>query len=164
MVVVPTVTVLATLQPRCGDCWCIYDGELSECPTEQSGIADTFPASQFQIYESFQLTNPEAPYLRLLTADGEECYPFADTLGPLENYPKSNLPQCAYPESTNETVCAFLFEAGGTECQSRKYQLVTYDTAAQAEAEGAVVTHQQGSCFICFVFCSVQRTSHHSSC
>lgn len=143
LLVVSSTTTDAELQPRCGDCWCIYNGESDQCPTDQTGIADIFPAETFQIYQTFNLVNADASYLKLQTADGEECYPFADTLGPLANYPKSNLPLCAMPESTNETVCAFLYEEGMA-CQGRNYQVLTYDSAAEAEATGAVVTHQGG--------------------
>lgn len=74
--------VHAELEPRCGDCWCIFDGDdLSECPADQSGIADAFEISEFQIYETFNLTNPDAPNLKLRTANDEDCYPFANTIG-----------------------------------------------------------------------------------
>ncbi len=137
-------SVNAQLQPRCGDCWCIYDAELDECPVNQTGISDTFPLDQFQIYETFTITNADAPYLSLRTVDGEECYPFATTLGTLEDYPKSNLPQCAFPTSTEATVCAYLYEEG-MQCQARNYQVLTYESAATAEAAGAVVTHTGGT-------------------
>lgn len=135
---------LSQLKPRCGDCWCIFDGESDECPSNQTGIADTFPAAEYQIYETFTLTNPAASYLQLRTADRGECYPFADTLGPLEGYPKSNLPMCAIPESTSDTVCAYLYEEE-TGCANRNYQVLTYDSAAEAEAAGAAVTHMGGA-------------------
>ena len=137
------------LKPRCGDCWCIYYNETNQCPANETGIADTFPASQFQVFSTFNLTNPDAQYLTLQTTDGQECYPFADTLGKLSSYPKSSLPKCAVPTSTSETVCAYLYEAG-TQCQGRNYQILNYDSAAAAEAAGAVVTHKGGELVVAF--------------
>ena len=132
----------AELQPRCGDCWCINGDDA--CPTDTTGIADVFPAEDFQVFSTFTLTNPDAPYLKLQAADGGECYPFADTLGPINDYPKSNLPPCVIPTSTDSTVCAYLYEEGN-ECQGRNYQIITYDSSAEAEAAGAVVTHSGGA-------------------
>jgi hypothetical protein len=121
---------------------------LGECPTDQTGILDTFPPDPYQLYESFQLTNSDAPYLTLQSADGGDCYPFADTLAPMDGYPGSSLPQCVLPENTaNSTVCAFLYEPD-TECQNRKYQVLTYDSPEAAELAGAVVTHV-GACGVC---------------
>ncbi len=90
----------AALQPRCGDCWCSFvaDG-LDTCPTPPEGIADSFPPSFASFYQSFQLPNPNADLLTLRTADGTtDCYPFATTLGVLNRYPASSLPQCVLPE------------------------------------------------------------------
>lgn len=145
-----TTTDGGSLKPRCGDCWCIFDEEnLEVCPEDQDGITDTFPAQDFQIYQTFNLTNPDAPYLSLQDADGGECWPFADTLDAIEGYPKSSLPQCVLPEAamSEEAVCAFLFEPG-SECQSRNYQVLTYESTSAAEAAGAVVTHM-GACGVC---------------
>jgi hypothetical protein len=91
-------------------------------------------------YSTFQQTNE----ILLLTPDGEECYPFANTLGAVDKYPTSNLPQCAIPEMTEDTVCAYLYEDDST-CANRKYQALTYDSETAAEAAGAVVTHQGGT-------------------
>jgi len=157
----PIATVLAdSLQPRCGDCWCIVDQsedgtEVGQCPTDQEGILDTFPSNIYQVYETFQLTNPDATYLTLQSEDGGYCYPFADTLEPIEGYPGSFLPQCVLPVTINSTetaegstaVCAFLYEPE-TECQNRKYQILNYDSAESAEKAGAIVTHS-GHCGVC---------------
>ncbi len=140
-----------TLKPRCGDCWCISHGEFNECP-DGSGISDTFPSS-FSIYDTFELINPDAPYLQLRTAEGQECYPFADTLGELNGYPKSSLPQCAIPEQSLTTVCAYKFE-NEVDCSGRKYEVLTYDSAEAAQGDGAVVTHRGGT----FGRVSCQRT------
>ena len=40
-------------------------------------------------------------------------------------------------------MCAFLFEEG-MQCQERNYEISTFDTAVDAEAAGAVVTHTGG--------------------
>lgn len=130
------------LKPRCGDCWCIYYGEFNECPNG-TGISDTFPES-YSIYKSFELMNPEAPYLSLRTPEGEECSPFAYTLGPLNGYPQSYYPQCTIPQQTFDTVCAYKFE-NGTQCLGRKYEILTYDSAQAAQDDGAIVTHRGGT-------------------
>jgi hypothetical protein len=162
--VLPAVLVLlvspssvAELEPRCGDCWCIFDGELDDCPSDTTGIADSFP-SQFELYTTFEITNADADYLQLQTDDGEECYPFASTLGPVAGYPNSNLPQCAIPESSDSTVCAYLFEPD-TPCEGRKYEILTYESVAAAEAAGAVVTHTGGELRrrVCVCVCSAVR-------
>jgi hypothetical protein len=92
-----------------------------------------------KVYSTFQQTNK----ILLLTTDGEECYPFANTLGVVDRYPESSLPQCTIAEWTEDTVCAYLYEGDNT-CANRKYQALTYDSDAAAEAAGAVVTHQGG--------------------
>lgn len=135
------VSLADTLKPRCGDCWCIPYGEFNECPNS-TGISDTFPES-FSVYDTFELVNANASYLQLRTPEGNECYPFADTLGELNGYPKSSLPQCAIPEQTFDTVCAYKFE-NGVECSGRKYEILTYDSAQAAQEDGAVVTHTGG--------------------
>lgn len=130
------------LRPRCGDCWCITYGEANECP-DGTGISDTFPES-FAIYDTFELLNADAPYLYLRTLEGEDCYPFANTLGTLNGYPRSSLPQCAIPPQTFDTVCAYKFE-NDVECSGRGYEVLTYDSASAAEADGAIVTHSGGT-------------------
>lgn len=152
-----------SLKPRCGDCWCITYGEELDtgsgsnesCP-DATGISDTFP-ERLAVYDTFELINPDAPYLQLRTSEGGECYPFADTLGEVEGYAKSILPQCAIPGLfTNQTsslplsetmVCAYKFEQG-VECSGRKYEILNYDSAQTAENDGAVVTHT-GACGVC---------------
>jgi hypothetical protein len=140
------------LIPRCGDCWCTFHGddELDECPSDTTGIADSFSGA-LSIYATFEQTND---ILKLKTPDGQEdCYPFANTLGPVEDYPESNLPQCDIPESTDTTVCAYLYEEDDSltvavveeECRGRKYQVLTYDSVEAAEAAGAAVTHKGGT-------------------
>ena len=157
------VAAATDLKPRCGDCWCIVDqenvavngtdgggGEVGECPTNQQGITDTFPPDIYQLYETFELTNPDAPYLTLQSSDGGDCFPFADTFGPMEDYQGSSLPQCVLPEGTETTVCAYLYEESDdpTQCLNRKYQVLNYDSAGAAQGAGAVVTHV-GPCGVC---------------
>jgi hypothetical protein len=134
------------LMDRCGDCWCIYDGESDACPTDTTGIVDSFDNSNV-ILGTFQLTN-DPDFLKLQTADGLNCYPFADSVGAIDRYPKSNDPQCAKPASTDETVCAYLYDSEVTTCSGRSYQVLTYDSEAAAVEAGAVVTHQGGECLI----------------
>lgn len=137
-------------KPRCGDCWCIWYGEEDTCP-DSTGISDTFPES-YAVYDTLELMNPTASYLQLRTADGEECYPFANTLGQVEGYAKSTLPQCAIP-GVNDTstpdaaVCAYKFEQG-VECSGRNYEILNYESTQAAEEDGAVVTHT-GACGVC---------------
>jgi hypothetical protein len=133
------------LTNQCGDCWCIYDGESDACPTDTTGIVDSFDDSNV-ILATFELTN-NPDFLKLQTADGQDCYPFADSVGPIDRYPKSNDPQCAMPVSTDETVCAYLYGLEET-CSGRSYQVLTYDSAAAAVEAGAVVTHKEGAFLI----------------
>lgn len=154
-VIVVLVLVLTTVtlccgefqKPRCGDCWCIWYGEEDTCP-DSTGISDTFPES-YAVYDTLELMNPTASYLQLRTADGEECYPFANTLVQVEGYAKSTLPQCAIP-GVNDTstpdaaVCAYKFEQG-VECSGRNYEILNYESTQAAEEDGAVVTHTGGT-------------------
>ena len=136
------IAVIKSLPARCGSCWCIYEGESATCPSPPDGIVDSFDDNAMKFYSTFQLTN-SPDFLKLQTSTGQPCYPFANTVGPLSRYPNSNLPQCAEPVSTNETVCAYLYE-NNTSCSGRKYQIVTYASATAAQAAGAIVTHKGG--------------------
>ena len=139
----------AALQPRCGDCWCSFVAEgLDTCPTPPEGIADSFPPSFASFYQSFQLLNPNADLLTHRTADGTtDCYPFATTLGVLNRYPASSLPQCVFPESTPETVCGYVFNNDNGLCGGRSYQIITLENAQVAIADDTVVvvTHSGGT-------------------
>jgi hypothetical protein len=143
----------AELQDRCGDCWCIWDGELDECPASASdttGIKDAFPSDPYELFAGFTLKNPGAGFLQLESQDGDECYPFANGVLPSNNYPKSNLPQCQlqqlqFTDSTttataSTVVCAYLYDQEMA-CQGRSYSVFTYESAQAAETAGAVVTH-----------------------
>jgi hypothetical protein len=133
-----SLTAHGELMDRCGDCWCIHDG--SGCPTDTTGIVDSF-SNDDVIMRTFQLTN-EIP--KLETADGQDCFPYVDSVGPIDRYPKSNDPQCAKPAYTDETVCAYLYEEDTEICLGRNYQAITYDSEAAAEAAGTVITHKSG--------------------
>jgi hypothetical protein len=127
-------------QDRCGDCWCIFTGELDACPTDPVGIADSYDSS-YQVYETFQLTNTP-DFLKLQgPSNGEPCYPFKDTLGPRDRYAESNLPQCVIQETGG--VCAYKYQENQL-CNERDYEIITYDSSEAAEADGAAITHSGG--------------------
>jgi hypothetical protein len=134
--------VHAQPQDRCGDCWCIFTGELDSCPNDPVGIADTYDDS-YQVYETFQLTN-NPDFLKLQGRNGEPCYPFKDTLGIKARYPESNLPQCVIQETGG--VCAYKYEENQPVCNERNYEITTYDSSEAAEADGAAITHNGGEC------------------
>jgi hypothetical protein len=129
----------AQLMNRCGDCWSIFTGELDSCPTDTEGIADTFDDS-FDVYGTFQLTS-SPDFLKLQDPNGDPCYPFKETLGPLDRYPESNLPQCVVPPA--EGVCAYKYEEQQS-CSGRNYEIITYDSREASIADGAAVTHNGG--------------------
>jgi hypothetical protein len=135
-----SVSSSSSLKPRCGDCWCIHDGESDACPTDKAGINDFFSDDEFSIYATFQQTNDP---IVLRSESGNSCYPFANTLGPVDKYPESNLEACQMPDSTSNenSVCAYLYETG-TQCLGRNYEMITYDSWDAAEAAGAIVTHR----------------------
>ena len=134
------------LESRCGDCWCIDEIVDGGCPTDTTGISNSF-SDDYSIYGSFIQTNPT---IQLQSSDGnEDCFPFKDVVGgDLHNYPESNWPQCEIPSSSSDTtVCAYLYESSSTfaTCQEgRNYELVTYNSVEEANAAGAVVTHKGG--------------------
>ena len=130
------------LQNRCGDCWCAPGDGV--CPTDTTGIRDTF-SDDDSIWGTFQLTNTDAEFLKLQANDGSsDCYPFAESVGPIDRYPSSNFPQCVKPTTTDTTVCGFLFNEADETCAGRRYQVLTYDSAEAARAAGARVTHSGG--------------------
>lgn len=139
-----TITEGQDLKGRCGDCWCIA-GTDGTCPTNTTGITDSF-TEEDGVYLTFVLSNPDAAFLKLQTADGvSPCYPFADTLGaPIDGYPLSSEPQCAFPVSTDTSVCAYVYDPSATSCEGRSYEIATYSDEAEAEAAGAIILHQGG--------------------
>ena len=107
----------------------------------------SFSESDIERYLSFVETNA-TNVTGLQTDDGGDCYPFAEAVGPIVNYPEANRPQCQRPP-TQDGFCAFVFEVGGsaTECQGRRYSLVTFATEDEVPSTG-VITHQ-GACGVC---------------
>jgi hypothetical protein len=150
LAVIPTGT--HGLNGRCGDCWCITGSEdPSSCPTDTTGVTDSFVSDEGANYLSHVLTNPDADFLQLQTSDGvKPCFPFSDALGgiPITDYPLSSEPQCSVPSATdngNATVCAYLYEdATATSCLGRNYEVVTYPTEEDAFDAGAAVVHRGG--------------------
>ena len=128
----------------CGDCWCIWnDGEtdsFTECPAVGAGIRDSFPDGFGQPYATFELNTDssggEDP--KLVDANGNACYPFADLLGELTRYPLSSLPQCVLP--SEEGFCAYVYDQETSDtCRGRTYQMKTYATRDEADAAGDLV-------------------------
>jgi hypothetical protein len=127
------------VEPTCGDCWCILDGDLTSCPDTHPGIVGSFSSSADRLYSSFELTNADsADFLKLQDSDGSAtCFPFVSSVGEQEKYPLSSAPACVKPTSTtNTTVCAYLYEPDSA-CEGRKYQVVTYESSDAAVAAGA---------------------------
>lgn len=117
-----------------------------QCPEFVEGFADSYNQ---EIHESYALFNLLSDPIILQSATGNRnCYPFADTVDPQEDYPLSNNPPCVIPESGAEAVCAFKFPTevqSSTECCGRDYELVTYDSIQDMEADGAMLTHSGGT-------------------
>jgi hypothetical protein len=139
---VSTTTAETDLEPRCGDCWCIPGNDgLDECPSApDDGIVDTFNLTDAILWSTFLVTNDEQGFLTL----DEGCYPFADAVGPTIGFPESNGPQCTLPVDDGDGVCAYKFTDVDT-CADRPYEVLTYDSLATAEADGAVLTHTGGT-------------------
>lgn len=133
------------LTARCGDCWCA-PGDGNTCPADETGI-DSFDADTYCVLPSFTLTNSPS-FLELKSSDGSDCYPFTDSLGSLNNAPQTQLPACVVPSSTATSVCAYKYNPADTTCKGREYEVVTYDSEADAVADGASVTHS-GGCGVC---------------
>ena len=117
------------------------------CPSYGEGIADgTLPDDTIEKYASFVLVSDP---ITLAAEDGStDCYPFADSVDPIDNYPESNYPQCEKPNST-DGVCAIQYTAAAdATCANRRYGLNSYPSAEEAESAGAVVTHG-GPCGVC---------------
>jgi hypothetical protein len=135
--------VNGALQARCGDCWCA-PGEGGTCPTDESGIVDSFDTSTQCVLSTFVLTNKPS-FLELQSTDGQACYPFTESLGVLTNSPQTELPACVVPTATNTSVCAFKYNPDNTTCSGRQYEVLTYDSEEEATADSAVVTHTGGT-------------------
>ena len=137
----------SALMDRCADCFCVPDGNSTTCP-EETGIVDILDTSTHCVLESFKLAN-SPDFLKLQsTVDGEtECYPFEASIGAIENAPQTSLPSCVIPPDTTDTstVCAYKYNDADTTCAGREYEVLNYDSAEAALADGAYVTHTGGT-------------------
>jgi len=133
--------------PRCGDCWCITDAsDGNTCPTQTTGITDTFSETD-KLYSTFELSN-DPDFLKLQSASGGSCYPFAETMGPIANYPESNAEQCVSPEEDDETVCAYIYDNSSPTCEGRKYSIQNFEGTNDAMMSNAAILHK-GACGVC---------------
>eukprot|EP00521_Asterionellopsis_glacialis_P007684 CAMPEP_0195288104 /NCGR_PEP_ID=MMETSP0707-20130614/4903_1 /TAXON_ID=33640 /ORGANISM="Asterionellopsis glacialis, Strain CCMP134" /LENGTH=372 /DNA_ID=CAMNT_0040347929 /DNA_START=75 /DNA_END=1193 /DNA_ORIENTATION=- len=150
-----TVASERTFIPQCDGCWCTA-GEGNSCPEFVEGIDDwvSVRAGVSEVYASFKLVGES---FVAKSENGGDCYPYKQSgIEPKDEYPESSLPQCKLPTpDTDETVCAFKFKTpvpqGTTKpqsCTGREYEVITYESAAMAEEECAVVTHK-GPCGVC---------------
>lgn len=132
--------------PRCGDCWCITDAsDGNTCPTDTTGISDTFSQTD-EMYSTFEITN-DPVFLKLQSASGGACYPFAETMGSIDDYPESNAEQCVFPEEEDEMVCAYVYDPSAT-CEGRKYKIQNFPSTNDAMMSNAAPLHQ-GACGVC---------------
>src|SRR6478672_6530250 len=82
-----------TLTAICGDCWCIPEGgtDSGTCPSDTSGIYQSFPDSYPTLYKTFVETS--TPITLQTSGGSSSCFPFADAIGAL-SYDESTAPQC----------------------------------------------------------------------
>lgn len=117
------------------------------CPDYGEGIYDEFSQDMIDTFASFTLAYSSS-FLLLEDDNGSsECYPFAESVGPLEGYAESSYPQCVRPETTETSVCAIEYTTladSPESCPDRRYALATYPSQQEAEAAGAIVTHGGG--------------------
>lgn len=147
LTVSPSSAAEFTNIPRCGDCWCITDpSDGNTCPTDTTGITDTFSTTD-ELYATFVLTN-DPGFLKLQSASGGPCYPFAASMGPIANYPESNAEQCVYPEETDETVCGYVYDNSSPTCEGRKYRIQNFESTNDAMMSNASLLHL-GGCGVC---------------
>jgi len=116
--------------PMCGNCWCVPDnGGLGDCP-------DWKPETSFpnKTIDTYQKQAPVSFYIL-------NCNPYKDSSCATEP------PQVML--DVDSAVCAYKYIALADGSQScTNYAMVTYASAADAELDGAVVTHA-GSCGLC---------------
>jgi hypothetical protein len=144
---VPSFAVQFQNTKRCGDCWCITDAsDGNTCPTDTVGISDTFSQND-ELYSTFQLAN-DPDFLKLQSANGGSCYPFAETMGPIDNYPESNAEQCVFPDEDDGMVCAYVYEPSATSCEGRKYRIQNFPSTNDAMMSNAAILHE-GACGVC---------------
>ena len=113
-----------------------------DCPDYVEGITDEFTTEVSDQYASFVL---EGDPIALAADDGSpDCYPFAESVGSLADYPESSNPQCQ--RSSEDGVCAFLFSSAASDtCTGRRYSLETFSSSTVAAEAGAIVTHDGGT-------------------
>ncbi|GKY96833.1 hypothetical protein MPSEU_000642500 [Mayamaea pseudoterrestris] len=145
-----------TLNPVCDSCWCVPDGgtDSGTCPSDTSGIYQSFPDSYPTLYTTFVETS--AP-ITLQTSDGSsDCFPFADAIGAL-SYEESTLPQCVLSTagssaSSDNAVCAYKFASAASDssdCPNRQYELVTYASIDAVSADANAMMIHSGACGVC---------------
>mmetsp|Transcript_19578 Transcript_19578/g.45586 ORF Transcript_19578/g.45586 Transcript_19578/m.45586 type:complete len:269 (+) Transcript_19578:219-1025(+) len=84
----------------------------------------------------------------LTTPTGDpNCFPFQEVVGPIDNFPESQWPQCQIPTGPPTAVCAFQYP-DPTACIGKSYTIKQYDSFQQAEADNATVIHV-GACGVC---------------
>ena len=143
----PTSAADFSLIPRCGDCWCITDpADGNTCPTNTVGITDSFTTTDL-LYSTFELTN-DPSFLKLQSASGGPCFPFADTFNGqgIDNYAESNREQCIENNEGPETVCAYTYDASSTTCKGRKYKVSNFPSTEDAIGANAAILHEGGKC------------------
>jgi hypothetical protein len=100
------------------------------------------------------LLHNDEEFLKLQSEDGSaQCYPFAASMGVMERAYQTEWPACLIPDApaSAAAVCAYKYESSDTEtdsdstCVGRKYQVLNYDSAEEATADGAFVTHTGGT-------------------
>ena len=153
---------------RCGDCWCLpEDGGTATCPTLTEGITDTFAPSD-EIYTTFDLLNPGEEFLKLQSASGEACYPFAAQFVDEEApYAEANAPECVLPLDLGDfTVCTYTYASSDSSCAGRRYII---DTLPNKElASNKTIVHAGGTCLTFVVsigslFVIIIKKLHHLS-
>ena len=128
--------------PRCGDCWCITDAsDGNTCPTDTVGISDTFSETD-ELYSTFNLAN-DPDFLKLQSASGGPCYPFAEKMGSIPNYPESSEEQCVFPDEDDEMVCAYVYDPSAT-CEGRTYRIQNFPSTNDAMMSNAAILHKGG--------------------
>uniref|UniRef100_A0A0G4I1W9 Uncharacterized protein n=1 Tax=Chromera velia CCMP2878 TaxID=1169474 RepID=A0A0G4I1W9_9ALVE len=108
----------------CGDCFCITEEE-EPCPSPVFEPETVFSPSTIETFISLKLLNPFKDL---------QCNPYKDSQC-------STTPPQQYVDK-HEAVCAFKYATANT------YSLVSYTSAADAAADGALVTHN-GACGLC---------------
>jgi len=166
LLVIITITVVRAQEEGgyvglCGDCWCTLQGDET-CP-ELNNQYTYYPNPDWRVLETFNLVSP---VITLEAADGsKECSPFRDLLGDdqmPESFDEGQFPQCVKNPLQTGNFCGYKFPAPEEEgetpaCSGRDYEMMSYETLEELEADGAQLIHSGGTCSIihpifCFVF------------